>query len=202
MLEGVILKGIGGFYYIDTETGVYECRARGIFRKEGIRPTVGDAVRISVLDEEGVPTIVEQAGVLPPRSSMQAATAEEIRSVVKESPLAEEYNEAEDRRSAYEVLEEERAEEQEREEEEAKQAAKEKERAAKRTTSRSCSCVNSAGSLPSCSSFHTALPPKISPAPVVSATLMPPRAGTNPLVLPLAKKQPWAPQVTNTNFTP
>lgn len=51
MLEGVILKGIGGFYYIDTEAGVYECRARGIFRKEGIRPTVGDAVRISVLDE-------------------------------------------------------------------------------------------------------------------------------------------------------
>ena len=41
MLEGVILKGIGGFYYIDTERGVYECRARGIFRKEGIRPTVG-----------------------------------------------------------------------------------------------------------------------------------------------------------------
>ena len=38
MLEGVILKGIGGFYYIDTEAGVYECRARGIFRKEGIRP--------------------------------------------------------------------------------------------------------------------------------------------------------------------
>ena len=52
MLEGVILKGIGGFYYIDTERGVYECRARGIFRKEGIRPTVGDAVRISVLDEK------------------------------------------------------------------------------------------------------------------------------------------------------
>lgn len=51
MLEGVILKGIGGFYYIDTQNGVYECRARGIFRKEGVRPTVGDVVRISVLDE-------------------------------------------------------------------------------------------------------------------------------------------------------
>lgn len=48
--KGVILKGIGGFYYVDTETGVYECRARGIFRKEGIRPTVGDDVEISVLD--------------------------------------------------------------------------------------------------------------------------------------------------------
>ena len=43
MLDGVILKGIGGFYYIDTVEGIYECRARGIFRKEGIRPTVGDS---------------------------------------------------------------------------------------------------------------------------------------------------------------
>lgn len=51
MLDGVILKGIGGFYYIDTAQGIYECRARGIFRKEGIRPTVGDSVQISVLDE-------------------------------------------------------------------------------------------------------------------------------------------------------
>ncbi|MFV0314496.1 MAG: ribosome small subunit-dependent GTPase A [Anaerotignum sp.] len=51
MLEGVIVKGIGGFYYIDTERGVFETRARGIFRKEGIKPTVGDHVRISILDE-------------------------------------------------------------------------------------------------------------------------------------------------------
>ena len=51
MLQGVIVKGIGGFYYVDTEQGVFECRARGIFRKEGIRPTVGDYVQISVLDE-------------------------------------------------------------------------------------------------------------------------------------------------------
>lgn len=52
MQNGIILKGIGGFYYVDTEQGIYECRARGIFRKEGIRPTVGDKVGISVLDEE------------------------------------------------------------------------------------------------------------------------------------------------------
>ena len=41
MLDGVILKGIGGFYYIDTVQGVYECRARGIFRKEGIVRRLG-----------------------------------------------------------------------------------------------------------------------------------------------------------------
>jgi len=52
MLEGVILKGIGGFYYVSTKNGVYETRARGIFRKEGITPLVGDFVKISVLDED------------------------------------------------------------------------------------------------------------------------------------------------------
>ena len=95
---------------------------------------VGQAL-ISVLDENGVPSIVEQANVLPPRSSMKAATAEEIRAAVEESPLAERYNEAEDRRSAYEVLEEEQAEARELAEEEAKQAAKEKERGAKKAAS-------------------------------------------------------------------
>ena len=68
MLEGVILKGIGGFYYIDTENGVYECRARGIFRKEGIRPTVGDAVRISVLDEENKKGSLDE--ILPRRNEL------------------------------------------------------------------------------------------------------------------------------------
>ena len=68
MLEGVILKGIGGFYYIDTEAGVYECRARGIFRKEGIRPTVGDAVRISVLDEENKKGSLDE--ILPRRNDL------------------------------------------------------------------------------------------------------------------------------------
>ncbi len=68
MLEGVILKGIGGFYYIAAENGVYECRARGIFRKEGIRPTVGDAVRISVLDEEKKKGSLDE--ILPRRNEL------------------------------------------------------------------------------------------------------------------------------------
>lgn len=46
--NGRIIKGIGGFYYVDTADGVFECRARGIFRKEGITPLVGDVVDISV----------------------------------------------------------------------------------------------------------------------------------------------------------
>lgn len=44
-MKGIIVKGIGGFYYVRTADGaVYECRARGIFRRRGIKPTVGDRV--------------------------------------------------------------------------------------------------------------------------------------------------------------
>lgn len=48
------MKGIAGFYYVHVEGhGVYECRAKGIFRKEGIKPLVGDDVELDVLDENG-----------------------------------------------------------------------------------------------------------------------------------------------------
>ena len=53
MLKGTIVKGIGGFYYVNTGCGVYECRARGKFRLEKVTPTVGDFVEISVIDENG-----------------------------------------------------------------------------------------------------------------------------------------------------
>ena len=45
MQKGKIIKGIGGFYYVHTRDNViYECRAKGIFRKNGIKPLVGDDV--------------------------------------------------------------------------------------------------------------------------------------------------------------
>lgn len=51
-MQGKIIKGIAGFYYVDVvESGVYECKAKGIFRKEKIKPLVGDNVEIEVLDE-------------------------------------------------------------------------------------------------------------------------------------------------------
>ncbi len=50
LYDGIILKGIGGFYYIDTKKGVVECKARGVFRKDGISPLVGD--HVTVLTEE------------------------------------------------------------------------------------------------------------------------------------------------------
>ncbi|HSQ89664.1 ribosome small subunit-dependent GTPase A [Romboutsia sp.] len=60
MLNGQIIKGIGGFYYVDTENGLYECRARGIFRKQKITPLVGDRVSISVVDEVTKKGVVEE----------------------------------------------------------------------------------------------------------------------------------------------
>ena len=48
--EGVIIKGIGGFYYVNTEEGVVECRARGVFRKRGFTPLVGDRVVVEKSD--------------------------------------------------------------------------------------------------------------------------------------------------------
>lgn len=51
-MEGRIIRGIGGFYYIHTGTAVYECRAKGIFRKDNIKPLPGDFVEIAILDED------------------------------------------------------------------------------------------------------------------------------------------------------
>jgi ribosome biogenesis GTPase len=48
--EGIIIKGIGGFYYIEAADGIYECKARGVFRKSRIKPLAGDRVLISIND--------------------------------------------------------------------------------------------------------------------------------------------------------
>ena len=60
MLNGIIIKGIGGFYYVKTENGVYECKARGIFRKMHITPTVGDYVSIEAADGKGSITEIKE----------------------------------------------------------------------------------------------------------------------------------------------
>ena len=51
-MTGKIIKGIAGFYYVLVESAVYECKAKGIFRKEKKKPLVGDNVEIEVLDSE------------------------------------------------------------------------------------------------------------------------------------------------------
>ena len=51
-LEGRILCGTGGFYYVEHADGILECRARGVFRREGLTPLAGDLVRFSVAGED------------------------------------------------------------------------------------------------------------------------------------------------------
>ena len=51
-MQGKIVKGIAGFYYVNVvESGLYECKAKGVFRKDKLKPLVGDDVKIDVLDE-------------------------------------------------------------------------------------------------------------------------------------------------------
>ncbi len=68
-MQGKIIKGIAGFYYVHVvESGLYECKAKGVFRKEKIKPLVGDMVELDVLDE------VEKKGnivdILPRRNEL------------------------------------------------------------------------------------------------------------------------------------
>jgi len=47
MPQGIITKGIGGFYYVNTDGGILECKARGKFRNEKVSPLVGDMVEVA-----------------------------------------------------------------------------------------------------------------------------------------------------------
>lgn len=51
-MQGKILKGISGFYYVHiVESGIYECKAKGVFRQQGVKPLVGDLVEIDIIEE-------------------------------------------------------------------------------------------------------------------------------------------------------
>ena len=68
-MQGKIIKGIAGFYYIFAENGeIYESRAKGIFRKDNFKPLVGDNVEIDVLDEKEKEGSV--TAVLPRKNSL------------------------------------------------------------------------------------------------------------------------------------
>ena len=68
-MQGKIIKGIAGFYYIYAEDGnIYECKAKGIFRKDNFKPLVGDNVEITVLNEEEKEGSV--TSILPRRNSL------------------------------------------------------------------------------------------------------------------------------------
>ncbi len=52
IIKGQIIKGIGGFYYVDAADTLYECKARGLFRNLGITPLVGDECDIEIIDKD------------------------------------------------------------------------------------------------------------------------------------------------------
>ena len=60
-MQGIILKALSGFYYVSSRGSLYECRARGNFRKNGITPLVGDSVDFSATDSlHGVVECIHQ----------------------------------------------------------------------------------------------------------------------------------------------
>ncbi len=52
VLDGIIIKGIGGFYYVEAAGEIYECKARGAFRKKRITPLAGDNVKITIRQDK------------------------------------------------------------------------------------------------------------------------------------------------------
>lgn len=68
-MQGKIVKGISGFYYVHVaETGIYECKAKGAFRNQKMKPLVGDNVEIAVVDEEKKKGNVE--AILPRKNEL------------------------------------------------------------------------------------------------------------------------------------
>ncbi|MBQ8280707.1 MAG: ribosome small subunit-dependent GTPase A [Roseburia sp.] len=68
-MQGKIVKGISGFYYVHVVgTGIYECKAKGAFRNQKIKPLVGDNVEIAVIDEENKKGNVE--AILPRQNEL------------------------------------------------------------------------------------------------------------------------------------
>jgi ribosome biogenesis GTPase len=68
-MQGKIVKGISGFYYVHiVGSGIYECKAKGIFRNQNIKPLVGDDVEIAILDEAEKKGNIE--AILPRRNAL------------------------------------------------------------------------------------------------------------------------------------
>ncbi|MFA5527149.1 MAG: ribosome small subunit-dependent GTPase A [Peptostreptococcales bacterium] len=88
MIDGRITKGIGGFYYVETEEGILECKARGLFRLKNLIPTVGDLVSVEKKnDKEGtIVDIKERKNYLirPPVANVELAVI--VFSLLKPEP--------------------------------------------------------------------------------------------------------------------
>ena len=73
-MNGSIIKAIGGVYTVEASDGVYECKARGIFRKKGVSPMCGDVVEFSAEDGGVIEKILPRRNELvrPPLANLDA----------------------------------------------------------------------------------------------------------------------------------
>ena len=76
-MKGRIIKGVAGFYYVKvTGSGIYQCKAKGLFRKEKIKPLVGDIVEIAVTHEKDMEANIED--ILPRKNELYRPAAANI----------------------------------------------------------------------------------------------------------------------------
>lgn len=68
-MEGKIIRGIAGFYYVHTDSmGIFECKAKGIFRNKNEKPLVGDNVSLDIIDKEQMTGNITK--ILPRKNSL------------------------------------------------------------------------------------------------------------------------------------
>lgn len=89
-MQGKIIKGIAGFYYVYTASGLFECKAKGIFRKEQKKPLVGDLVEMVPVDVEkmtgNITKILPRKNTLIRPASANVDQALVIFAIVKPNP--------------------------------------------------------------------------------------------------------------------
>ena len=89
-MQGKIIKGIAGFYYVHIEScGIYECKAKGIFRNKKIKPLVGDNVIIDIIDNDKMTGNIIQ--ILPRKNELIRPASANIDQAMVIFAVPEEY---------------------------------------------------------------------------------------------------------------
>ncbi len=79
-MQGVIIRGVGGNYYVDTNDSVIECRARGLFRNQNIKPLVGDNVIIRLTEENKNFVYIEE--ILERKNEMKRPSVSNVDQII------------------------------------------------------------------------------------------------------------------------
>ncbi len=86
-ITGILTKAVGGFYYVDCGDKIFECKARGVFRKNGITPCVGDNVEIT-LQDNGYASL---SGILPRKNNMVRPQMSNLDNLIIVASICEPY---------------------------------------------------------------------------------------------------------------